>query len=289
MNRSIIRVCLLIPALLCISPFTGRCLTLKVAANGDIQAAIDSVAAAGGGVVNIGSGTAGHSTTLRMKSKVTLNGAGNPTTTLTTIGDITLISTSSDGLSNVILQNIKLSGNGGTGSTSNCGYIIASLSTHHNAITASNVQLQNFGGIACHYKRADNSTITGCNFHDSGADVYSHNLYIRECTSTNVAGTNLSNSPFGSGFHLAGSTTGGSIKTSTLNSNGEDGMNIQDSPSNYTVDGCTANSNRNATAGRSDGIGVNAQTGTGSVKNCTATGNRVNYQVGGGYAQSNNH
>lgn len=277
-------------AFLAATVHSASALTVSVAANGDIQSAINQVAAAGGGIVNIGSGTATRTAALRIKSKVTVNGAGNPTTTLNAGGDFTMFVNDVEGETGVTLQNIKLGGRGGTGSVNCAGYHISSLSAHHTNIKGINIQLLNFGGIACHYKRADNSSISNCNFHDSGSDLFSHNLYIRECTSTNVSGSNLNNSPYGSGFHLAGATSGGSIKTTTLNTNGQNGINIQDSPSNYTVDGCTTDGNRNATAGRSDGIGINAQTGTGIVQNCTSTGNAgKNYQIGSGYSTSNNH
>lgn len=265
-------------------------LTVSVAPSGNIQSAIDQVAAAGGGTVNITSGTATITASLRMKTNVVVNGAGNPTTTLNAGGDFTMFVNDVEGESGVTLENIKLAGRGSTGSTSCLGYVISALTTAHTNIKGINIQLLNFGGSGCLLKRANNSSISNCNFHDNGADLYSHNLYIRECTSTNVSGSSLNNSPYGSGFHLAGVTTGGSIKTTTLNTNGEDGMNLQDSPSNYTVDGCTTDNNRIATAGRGDGIGINAQTGTGTIQNCTSTGNvGANYQIGSGYTQSNNH
>ncbi len=280
----------LVAAFLAASSTQLFALVVSVAPSGDIQAAIDQVAAAGGGTVNITSGTATRTASLRMKTNVVVNGAGNPTTTLNAGGDFTVFVNDVEGESGVTLQNIKLVGRGGTGSVNCCGYFMSALTTAFTNVKGVNIQLMNFGGIACHYKRANNSSISSCNFHDNGSDLFSHNLYIRECSSTNVSGSSLNNSPFGSGFHLAGVTTGGSIKTTTLNTNGQDGMNLQDTPSGYTVDGCTTNGNRNATAGRSDGIGINAQAGSGTIKNCTSTGNAgANYQIGSGYTQSNNH
>lgn len=266
-----------------------RALTVSVAPTGNIQAAIDQVAAAGGGIVDITSGTGTISTPLRMKSKVTLNGAGNPATTLNAGADITVITQDAEGLNLVTVQNLKINGRGRTGSVNCAGLIIQSLGTHHRSVTINNVQILNCGGMGSHMKRCDNSSVTNCNYHDSGNDLLHHNLYIRECSSTNVSGTQLNNSPFGSGFHIAGVTTGGSIKNSTCSTNGQNGMNIQDNPSNYTIDTCTANGNRNATPGRSDGIGIAVWGGTGVVKNCTATANAtLNYKISG-FTQSNNH
>lgn len=285
---------LLIPATACVaclfavSPLYA--LTVSVAPNGNIQSAIDQVAAAGGGTVNVTAGAATRTTSLRLKSKVTVNGAGAPATTLNAGGNFTVFVQNAEGINTVTLQNIKLVGRG-TGGPRGCqGFFMSSTGAHFNNIKGSNIELQNFAGIACHYKRADNSIISNCNFHDNGGSLLDHNLYIRECASTNVSGSNLSHSAIGSGFHLAGVTTGGSIKTSTLNANGQDGMNLQDAPSKYTVDGCTTNGNRDATAGRPDGVGINAQHGGGTIKNCTSTGNHgANYKIGKGWATSNNH
>jgi len=282
-------ICLAITGAIAFAGANVLASTVNVAPSGDIQSAINSVAAAGGGTVNITSGTATRSATLTMKSKVTVNGAGNPTTTLNAGGNFAMFVESADGMSNVGLQNIELVGQGGTGSNTCCGYLIESLSTSDSGISANNVQLANFGGIACEYKRCSSSSISSCNFHDSGTDLLSHNLYLRANSSVNVTGTSLNNSPYGCGYHEAGGSANDSLTTCTLNNNGEDGANIQDSPTGETLNGCTANGNRNATSGRSDGIGINAQSGSGTVENCTATGNRVNYQVGSGYTQSNNH
>lgn len=268
---------------------SAHALTVSVAPTGNIQAAIDQVAAAGGGTVNITSGTGTVSTPLRMKSNVTLNGAGNPTTTLNAGADIIVITQNAEGLTNVKVQNLKINGRGRTGSVNCSGLIIESLGTHHQNVAISNVQILNCGGMGSHMKRCDNSSVTNCNYHDCGADLFHHNLYIRECAFTNVSATQLNNAPIGSGFHIAGVTNGGSITNSTLNNNGQNGMNIQDNPTNYTIDTCTADNNRNATAGRSDGIGIAVWGGTGVVKNCTATGNAtLNYRISG-FTQSNNH
>lgn len=264
-------------------------LNLSVAPNGNIQAAIDQVAAAGGGTVNITAGTATLSAPLRMKSKVTLNGAGNPTTTLNAGGDFTVITQNAQGLNSVRIQNLKINGRGRTGSINCAGLVIQSFTIYHKDVAIENVQIQNFGGMGSHLKRCENSRVTNCNYHDNGKDLFHHNLYIRQCNGTNVSDTQLNNSPIGSGFHIAGVTIGGSIKNSTCNNNGQNGMNIQDRPSNYTIDSCTANGNRNATVGRNDGIGIAVWGGTGVVKNCAATNNaRINYKISG-FNQANNH
>jgi polygalacturonase len=259
----------------------------SVAANGNIQAAIDACASSGGGTVTIGSGTGTVSASLRMKSNVTLKGAGNPATTLNAGGDFQTIIENGEGLSNLKVQNMKVYGRGTGGSDACCGVYIEALTTPHSGVAVSGVQITNFAGIGSHMKRTNNSSSSSNNFHNNGKTLYMHNLYVHTSNNLAVSGCQLNDSPIGTGYrHTAGS--GCSVKTTTTNSNGQNGHNIFESPSNFTIDGCTSNSNRNATAGRSDGIGFNYGTGSGTVKNCVATGNRVNYAIGSGYAQSNN-
>jgi hypothetical protein len=258
-----------------------------VPVNGNIQAAIDACAASGGGIVTIGSGYATMPATLRMKSNVTLRGAGNPATTLNSGGDRQTIGRDSEGLSAVAVQNMKIVGRGMTGSTACQGIYIDALATPHNGVSVSGVQITNFAGIGCHLKRANNTSVAAVNFHNNGKDLLGHNLYVHTSNSLHVTGSQLNNSPFGTGYrHTAG--VGCSIKTTTSNGNGQNGQSFWENPSNQTVDGCTSNDNRNATPGRSDGIGINIGVGTGTVRNNQATGNRVNYVIGAGYAQSNN-
>lgn len=257
-----------------------------VAVNGNIQAAIDNCASSGGGTVSVGSGTGTISTSLRMKSKVQLSGAGNPTTTLNAGADTRVITKNGEGQTSFGVRNMKVYGRGTSGSTNCLGVIFDALSTAHSGVTLSDVQITNFAGIGCHLKRANSSSVSSVNFHNNGKDLFMHNLYVHTCGSLNVSGSQLNNSPIGTGYrHTAGS---GSIKTTTSNNNGQNGHNIMESPTNFTIDGCTSNSNRNATAGRNDGIGINCQTGSGTISNNRASGNRVNYQLGSGYTKFNN-
>ena len=259
----------------------------SVAVNGDIQAAIDACAASGGGTVTIGNGTGTVAATLRMKSNVTLIGGGSPTTTLNAGGDFVTIGKNSEGLSAVKVQNMKLYGRGVTGSENCSGIYIDALATPHSGVTVSGVQITNYAGIGVHLKRSNNTSVSAINSHTNGKNLYMHNLYVHTCTSLHVTGSQLNNSPYGTGYrHTAG--VGCSIKTTTTNLNGQNGHNYLENPSNQTIDGCTSNGNRNATAGRLDGIGINISNGTGTVKNNTASGNRVNYVIGSGYTKSNN-
>lgn len=258
----------------------------SVAPTGNIQAAIDTCASTGGGTVSIASGTGTVSASLRIKSNVALVGAGNPTTTLNAGGDFDTITQNAEGQTNFKVQNMKIYGRGTSGSTNACGVVFEALTTPHSGVTVSGVQITNFAGIGAHLKRSNNSSASSNNFHNNGKDLFMHNLYVHTCSALNVSGSQLNNSPFGSGYrHTAGS---GSIKTTTSNNNGQNGHNILESPTNFTIDGCTSNSNRNATAGRNDGIGINCQTGSGSIVNNRASLNRVNYQLGSGYTKSNN-
>lgn len=284
-------------------------LTLTVAPNGNIQAAIDQVAAAGGGTVNITSGQGTLTTPLRMKSKVALNGAGTPATTLGVGGNFTGIQNDTEGLTNVTIQNLKLAGNGETTSTNCNGIIISSLGTYHKTVKVSNVQVLTCGGMGIHIKRANGINVLNSNIHDNGGFTLMHNMYIRESTGASVTGTQLNGSKSGTGLHVAGICSSFTIKQNTLSNNGSQGMNIQDSPDIITIQGNTANGNGVTDATRADGIaftgtnalidsntcnsnvgnGIHTWSGNGSVTNNNATGNAAgDYDIHGTFTQSNN-
>jgi len=284
-------------------------LDVNVAPSGDIQAAIDRVAASGGGTVNIGAGQGLLRSTLKIKSHVTLNGAGTPQTTLTIGGNFSGIQNATEGLTHVTIQNLKLAGTGEKTSNQCNGIIIASLKTYHTAIKLNNVQVLNCGGMGVHIKRADGVNITNCSFHHNGGFTLMHNFYIRESRNATLANSRMTESPSGTGLHVAGVCTNIHIINNVFANNGSQGINVQDSPTGIIIQGNTCTGNGTSDSYRSDGIaftgthalienntsnnnvgfGIHTWNGSGVLNNNRASGNKkANYNIHGTFTQQNN-
>jgi parallel beta-helix repeat protein len=295
-----------------IAASTARALTVNVAAGAStatIQSAIDQVNAGGGGTVNLAAGGYTVTTPILMKSKVTLNGAGTPATTLGVNGNITIISAATEGLQNITIQNMKIVGTGRTVSTDCNGIIISAQTTHHSNVTISNVQVMNCGGMGILTKRADNTKVLNCNIHDNGGFTLMHNMYLRDETPITVTGCQLKNSPQGTGLHIAGVTANVSITGCSCTGNGSQGINVQDSPTGITIQNndlssnCVVNQGEGLgftgtsalidsnTANNNNGWGMYLFGGNGTLSNNTATGNTLGtYNIHGSpWTQINNH
>jgi parallel beta-helix repeat protein len=281
-------------------------LTVNVPLGGDIQKAIDQVATAGGGTVNLAAGTYYTTSTLMIKSNVTLNGQGNPTTTITG-GKFNIIQNATEGLTNVTIQNLKITG---VKDSSCYGILIQALTNYHHNVTIQNVQVTNVG-MGVHLKRVDSANVYNCNFHDNaapGKEKYFHNLYIRACHNATVTNVQVNNGGTGNGINLSYDTTvvvtgvtannnyfrgiraadcvGVTVQNSTMNGNGDVGliMNAEIHPTqNINLDHNTVDNNK------AGGIYV-ISGATGSVTNNTATGNtNYNYSIPSNITQSNNN
>ncbi|MGC3991352.1 MAG: hypothetical protein QM796_17050 [Chthoniobacteraceae bacterium] len=269
----------------------GHALTVSVAPGGDIQSAINSVSAAGGGTVNVTSGTATISTALVMASNVTLNGAGNPTTTLNLSSSIANgITISGSTWSNINVQNIKI---WGAGTTIAQNGVDLGSSTVGSGGGMTNVQSANLGydgGKIC----GSNESVTSCNFHDAGLNYYYHGFYFLGGSGTVFSGNQFNHSPYGSGLHVNNWVTisGGTSKSNTSSNNGQEGhsftANTSNTYNNYTISNCTANSNGFAyTSGTYYGFYLGS--GSGTITGCTATGNNGAGYYYGGFSGSNNN
>jgi len=282
-------------------------LTVSVAPGGNIQAAIDSVAAGGGGTVNLAAGTWTITSSIRLKANVILNGAGDPNTTITSNTPMTLITTDQEGLANLTIQNLKIIGI--PNDSASIGIWIASLNAYFKNVKISNVQVTNCGGIGVHIKRADSASVLNCNLNNNGCTVYYHNIYVRESTHITISGNLLTGSPNGTGIHVAGVCSHLTITGNTVTNNGIAGMNIQDSPDIIFIQNNTVSGNGvNHISGHGDGIsftgtnatiesnttnnnyegGIHTWNGSGSVTYNHATGNGINYNIHGSFTQSNN-
>ena len=83
---------------------------VDVPVGGDIQQAIDDVSSAGGGTVNLAAGVHQIDTSIKIKSNVTLNGTGSAATTIQTNQVIKSIEQASEGMENVTIRNLNITG-----------------------------------------------------------------------------------------------------------------------------------------------------------------------------------
>jgi parallel beta-helix repeat protein len=219
---------------------TAGALDLDVPLGGDIQQAIDQVAAAGGGTVQLAAGIYPIHTSIKMKSDVTLSGAGRTATTITTPEIIRLIEQASEGLQHVTIRDLSLTGVAVDGSHA---IHLVSYKTEHKNIQLSRVHASRTGwGV--HIKGADGVRIEQCEFTENGCqgkEGYAHNLYLRRCKNVWVCDTQLNRSTSGNGCNISYSQ-------------------------NVTLDRCEACDNyfRGIRAADTDGY---------AVKNCTISGN----------------
>jgi parallel beta-helix repeat protein len=282
--------------------------TVSVPSGGNIQAAIDSVAARGGGTVNLATGTFVITAPIRLKANVILNGAGDPNTTITSNTPMTIITTDQEGLANLTIQNLKIIGI--AHDSASIGIWIASLHAYFKNVRIYNVQVTNCGGIGVHIKRADTASVLNCNLNNNGSTVFYHNIYVRASLYVTISGNTLTGSPNGTGLHVAGVCSHLTITGNTVTNNGIAGMNIQDSPDIVYIQNNTVSGNgANHITGHGDGIsftgtnatiesnttnnnyenGIHTWNGSGSVTNNNAIGNgEKNYYIDGSYTRSNN-
>jgi hypothetical protein len=276
---------------------SAHALNETVAPSGDIQGAINAVIAAGGGTVTITSGTASIATVLTMGSNVSVVGAGNPNTTLDLASGATGGFTNPSGAwSWITVKDIKVQGAGTSYSQDGFGIAGGALSGNNsanNVETLSDVQALNCGYDACVFACNDGS-VTSCDFHNSGMNDLNHGCYFSGGNSVIISGCTMSNSPYGSGLHVNNwcNISGGESENNITSNNGQRGHSFTTSTSdiydNFTINNCRADNN-GATA-TDGGYGFSLLAGSGTIENCTATGNvGANYELDGLWTSTNNH
>lgn len=170
---------------------------------GDIQAAIDAVAAQeGGGVVTLKAGRHVIREPLKMRSNVTLRGESERTSNLVTSNDIKMITASVNGLENLAIENLVITG---TNSANGGGIHLVSYKTDHEKITISGVHVFETGwGV--HIKGTKNLLIENCTFSRNGTlgqEGYAHNLYLRRCYSATVRNCVLTKGISANGINIS--------------------------------------------------------------------------------------
>lgn len=159
---------------------------VEVPVGGNIQAAIDKVAAEDdGGTVILKKGTHMIEVPLRMKSHVAIRGEGKLASTLKTTENMKMITADGNGLKNLSINNLVIIG---TNALKGGGIHLVSYEKDHENITISNVHVFNTGwGV--HIKGTKNLVIENCNFSRNGTkgkEGYAHNLYLRRCYTVKV-------------------------------------------------------------------------------------------------------
>lgn len=181
---------------------TAVALDVDVSVGDSIQEAVERVSLAGGGTVNLGAGVHQISTSIKIESNVTLSGAGHSTTTINTAKVIKSIEQASEGLQNVTIQNLTITGVAVNGSHA---IHLVSYRKDHRQIKLLNVHASRTGwGV--HIKGAQDVIIRNCEFAKNGAkgkEGYAHNLYLRRCKNAMVSHTKLNGSTSGNGCNIS--------------------------------------------------------------------------------------
>ncbi len=256
--RSVARVLFL----LLIQP--AGALDVNISVGDSIQEAIDQASLAGGGTVHLGAGVHQISTPIKMKSNVTLSGAGHKVTTVNTHKVIKSIEQASEGLQNVIIQNLTITGVARHGSHA---LHIVSYRTDHRQIKLLNVHASRTGwGV--HIKGAQDVIIRHCEFTKNGAkgkEGYAHNLYLRRCKNALVSDTKLNGSTSGNGCNISYSKNITLDRCEVLN-NYFRGIRAADTDG-YTVKNCVI--------GRNGRVGLLANREKVATKNVSFVNNMV--------------
>jgi hypothetical protein len=152
-----------------------------VAPGESIQAAIDQLAADGsGGVVRLAPGIHTVGTTINLKHRITLVGAGAELTEIRFTGTRAAISTTTPTLTDVVVKDLTLSGTRGDAVPAH-GILVEGrdpVSARHNRLAFQNLIVRDFGVHGVHIKRASNIILTNSRVHHNGeANGLYHNVY----------------------------------------------------------------------------------------------------------------
>lgn len=153
----------------------------KVSPGESIQAAIDYVNSNGGGTVYLERGIHIVTSTIKMKSNVTIQGAGKYNTTVRNTGNFDVISQFEYGQNSMTFLDFTIIGKNNEGCF---GIKIESLGAYHHNFLARNVDIRNCG-MGMHVKGIYGVVLQNCDFTCNGApgkEYYFHNFYARRCS-----------------------------------------------------------------------------------------------------------
>ena len=295
---------------------TRPVLNVAVPAAGNIQAAIDKVAAAGGGCVDLGAGTWTLGASLRMKNRVTLNGRGASTLLQgpgSVYGFALITGDGTEPLVDMTVENLVLDGrippsalttepNASNPYGGALGIFFAAYTTDDRNILIKNVEVRHTA-MGIHVKGTTGLTLDGVDIHHNGIAYWLHNVYLRRCSDVTIVHSRMDDSLIGTGLHIAGGGQNIAISQSDFSGNSGSGMNIQDLPTNVTIqdsqmigdkgDGISAVGTNLIITGvkaqGNTGDGIHTWGGTGRVEGNTATANQsANLSIHGQFTSSGN-
>lgn len=153
---------------------------VKVKPGASIQAAIDKISAAGGGIVFLQKGTHILSETLTLKGKVTLVGAGRKKTIILQGSNIVNAAFNVEAepqVTDLVIKDLTLKG---TGEGKINGILIRGRNeSRHNRVMLQNIDVIHWSAQGVHMKRTNNIIMDNCNFQFNGsAGGLYHNVYF---------------------------------------------------------------------------------------------------------------
>lgn len=287
--------------------FTARldAATRSVAPGESIQAAMDEVHADGGGIVTLQAGTHSITTSVKIKSNVTLQGEGEWDSKIKTTESIKLIEQNNYGMVNVTVRNLELQG---TNASDGGGISIISYDTDHDNVNVLNVHCYETGwGV--HIKGATNVTVQDCLFERNGTagkEGYAHNMYLRRCYGAVVRDSRFLDSISANGINISYSEDI-EIYNCEMSGNYFRGVRAADSDG-FKVHDCVITDNGNVgllantenvvtknidwdnnCVSNNGSLGIYARSGaTGSCTNNNAYGNSDDYSLPSTVTQSGN-
>ncbi|BCW36082.1 hypothetical protein StoSoilA2_21380 [Arthrobacter sp. StoSoilA2] len=205
---------------------------LTVAPGGSIQAAIDSLAAQGGGVVRLTEGVYTVGTRINLKNLITLVGAGRDYTVIQYEGTGTAIGTTQRILSDVVVKDLTLKGDRGSANLAH-GVLLEGVdpvASRHSRIALQNITVKDFTVHGVHMKRSSNIIMSNANIHQNGsANGLYHNVYWLFDNNILQSDVDMSNPVRGKGAKYTSTSNvivqRAQIRNSTVNGVQADGAN----------------------------------------------------------------
>jgi parallel beta-helix repeat protein len=190
--------------------------TVDVAVGESIQAAVDDVAAAGGGTVNLASGRHNISAPIELRSGVALQGQGRGGDGMTTIYNdlgtdmVIMLDGRDGGLSDVIVKDLKVDcaltreqRDYTSDPGRNYGVYVTDEAAANERVLLDSVQITACA-VGFHVKGTSDLTIRDSDIHDNGGyEFYFHNAYLRRVSRASIENTRLANSHSGNGVNIS--------------------------------------------------------------------------------------
>lgn len=271
------------PAVRPVPPAQTTTLTRYVAPGASIQNAINEVAEAGGGTVELASGTHSITTPIALRSKVTLTGQASTGTGLTTIRnaigtDMTImLDGRAGGLSDVVVTKLKVDCALTEAQRAytvdpnrNYGVYVTDTSAANDRIMLDSLQITSCA-VGFHATGTADLTVRNSNIHDNGGLAKRfHNVSLNRVSRALLANSTFTASTSGNGLDVVGSSNI-SVEDVTASGNAFRGIRIAAS-SHVDILTCLATNNADA------GILMGSEAGgirRFRIHSSTSTGNRI--------------